>query len=73
MKKIGDKAFDMQDPTGEIKRVSAEHIQCMYSVEHYLTALPQKEIFGRAAKYINCPILMPDLYKEFEKTKPDKQ
>ena len=36
----------------------------MYPVEYYLTALPQKEIFGRTAKYINHPNLMPDLYKD---------
>ena len=64
MKKTGEKAFDMQDPTRKIKRVSAEH---------YLTALPQKEIFGRTAKYINHPNLMPDLYKDLEETEVDKR
>ena len=44
----------------------------MYPVEHYLTALPQKEIFGRTARYINLPDLMPDLYKELEMTEPDR-
>ena len=29
VKKIGDKAFDVHNPTGKIKRVSAEHIQFM--------------------------------------------
>ena len=69
---MGDKAFDVQDPTGKIKRVSTEHIQFMYPVEHYLTALPQKEIFGRTARYINNPDLMPNLYKELEMTEPDR-
>ena len=63
MKKIGEKAFDVQDPIVKIKRVSAEHIQFMYHAEHYLTAFPQKEIFGRTAKYINHPDLMPGLYR----------
>ena len=69
--KIGYKAFDMKDPTGKIKRVSAEHIQFLYPAEHHLTAFPQKEIFGRTAKYINDPDLMPDLYKELEMTEQD--
>ena len=30
VKKIGKKAFDVQHPTGKIKRVSAEHVQFMY-------------------------------------------
>ena len=64
VKKIGEKAFDVQDPTGKMKRVSAEHIQFMYPVEYYLTTLPQKEIFGRTAKYINHADLMLDLYKD---------
>ena len=46
----------------------------MYSVEHYMTALPQMEIFGRTAKYINHPDIMPDMYKESEKVElHDKQ
>ena len=44
----------------------------MYPVEHYLTDLPQKEIFGRTPKYISHPNLMPDLYKDLEETKVDK-
>ena len=62
----------MQDPTRKIKRVSAEHIQFMHPVEHYLTALPQKEIFGRTARYIHNPDLMLDLYKQLEMTEPDR-
>ena len=73
VKKIREKAFYVQDPTGKIKTLSAEHIQFMYPAEHYLTALPQKEIFGRTAKYINHPNLMPDLYKDFEVTDLDKR
>ena len=72
MKKIGEKAFDMQDPTKKTKRVSAEHIQFMYPAEYYLTTLSQKEIFGRTAKYINHPDLMPDLYKDLEETELNK-
>ena len=64
MNKIGEKDFDVQDPTRKIKRVSAEYVQFMY----YLTAVPQKEIFGRTAKYINHPHLMPDMYKDVEET-----
>ena len=44
VQKIEEKAFDVQDPTGKIIRVSAEHVQFMYPAEHYLTVLPQKEI-----------------------------
>ena len=40
----------------------------MYPAEYYLTALPQKEIFGRTAKYINHPNLIPDLYKDSGET-----
>ena len=72
VKKIGDKAFDVQDPTRKIKRVSAQHIQFMYLAEHYLTVLPQKDTFGRTARYINYPNSMPDLHKELEMTEPDK-
>ena len=73
MEKIGEKAFDVQDPTGKIKRVSAEHIQLMYPAKHYLTALPQKEIFGRSPKYVNHPNLMSDLYKDLGETEIDKR
>ena len=45
----------------------------MYPAEHYLTALPLKEIFGRAAKYINHPNLIPDLYKDLEMTELDRR
>ena len=68
VKKIREKAFDMQDHTRKINRVSAEHIQFIYPLEHYLTALPQKKIFGWTDKYINHPDLMPDLYKDLEET-----
>ena len=66
--KVGEKAFDVQDPTGKIKQVSVEHIQVMYPAEYYLNGLPQKEIFGRTAKNINHPDVMPDLYKNLEET-----
>ena len=68
MKKIGEKGLNVQDPTGKMKRVSAEHVQFIYPAEYYLTALPQKEIFARTAKYINRPDLMLDLYKDLEET-----
>ena len=45
----------------------------MYPAEHYLTALPQKEIFGRTAKYINRPDLMPGLYKDLGETEIDRK
>ena len=45
----------------------------MYPVKHYLTALLQKEIFGRTAKYINHPDLMPDLYKDLEVIELDRK
>ena len=48
--------------------MSAEHIQFMYPAEHYLTALPQKEIIGRTAKYINHPNLMLELFKDLGET-----
>ena len=73
VKKIEEKAFDVQNPTGKIKRVSAEHVQFMYAAEYYLTDLPQKKIFGRTAKYINHPDLMPDLYKDLEVTELDRR
>ena len=44
----------------------------MYPTEHYLTALPQKNIFRRMAKDINHPSLRPDLYKDLELTELDK-
>ena len=47
IKKICDKSFDVQDPTGKVKRVSTRHLQFMYPAEYYVTALPQMEIFGR--------------------------
>ena len=45
----------------------------MYPAEHYLTALLQKEIFGRTTKYINHPYLMPDMYMDLEETEIDKR
>ena len=52
----------------KMKRVSAEHVQFMYPAEYYFTTLPQKEIFGRTAKYINHLNLMLDLYKDLGET-----
>ena len=73
--KIGDKSFDVQDPTGKVKRVSVRYLQFMYPAEYYVTALPQMEMFGRTAKFINHPSLMPDLYKDLDDrhTAVDKQ
>ena len=48
----------------------------MYLAEYYVTALPQMEMFGRTAKFINHPSLMPDLYKDLSDdrhTDVDKQ
>ena len=76
IEKIGDKSFDVQDPTGKMKRVSARHLQFMYPAEYYVTALPQIEMFGRTVKFINQPGLMPDLYKDLDDdrhTAVDKQ
>ena len=56
MKRIGDKSFDMQDPTGKVKRVSAQHLQFMYLAEYYVTALPQMEMFGRTANSLTTPV-----------------
>ena len=69
MKKIGDKSFNVQDPTGKVKKVSARHLQFMYPAEYYVTALPKRKIFGRTAKFINHPGLMPDLYKDLDDDK----
>ena len=66
----------MQDPTGKVKRVSARYLQFMNPAEYYVTALHQMEIFGRTAKFINHPGLMPDLYKDLDDdrhTAVDKQ
>ena len=66
----------MKDPSGKVKRVSARHLQFMYPAEYYVTALPQIEMFGRTAKFINHPSLMPDLYKDLDDdrhTAVDKQ
>ena len=66
----------MQDPTGKVQRVSAWHFKFMYPAEYYVTALPQMEMFGRTAKFINQPSLMPDLYKDLNDdrhTAVDKQ
>ena len=48
----------------------------MNPAEYYVTALPQIEMFGRTAKLINHPSLMPDLYKDLNDdwhTAVDKQ
>ena len=66
IKKTGDKSFDIQDPTGKVKRDSAKHLHFMYPAEYYVTALPDIEMFGRTAKFINHPGLMPDLYKDLD-------
>ena len=66
----------MQEPTGKVKRVSSRHLQCMYHAEYYVTALPIIEMFGRTAKFINHPGLMPDLYRDLHDgrhTSVDKQ
>ena len=61
IKKIGDKSFDVQDPTGKVKRVSARHLQFMYPAEYYVITFPKKEMFGRTTKFINHPDLIPNL------------
>ena len=74
--RIGDKSFDVKDPTGKVKRVSVQHLQFMYPADYYVTALPQMEMFIRTAKCINHPGLMPDLYKDLSDdrhTAVDKQ
>ena len=38
----------------------------MYPAEYYITALPQMEMFGRTAKFINHPGLMPNLYNDLD-------
>ena len=38
----------------------------MYHAEYYVTALPQMEMFGRTAKFIIHPSLMPDLCKDLD-------
>ena len=76
IKKIGDKSFKVQDPTGKVKRVSARHLEFMYPAEYYVTVLPQIEMTGRTVKFINHPGLMPDLYKDLDDdrhTAVDKQ
>ena len=48
----------------------------MYPAEYFVTALPQMETFGRTAKFINHPSLMPDLYEDLDDdrhTAVDKQ
>ena len=37
IKKIGDRSFDVQDPSGKVKRVSARHLQFMYPAEYYMS------------------------------------
>ena len=64
IKKIGEKSFDMQDPTSKVKGVSARHLQFMCPAEYYVTAVPQMEMLGRTAKVFNHPGLMPDLYRD---------
>ena len=68
MKKIGEEAFDVQDPTGKMKRVSAEHFAIYVSCRMLLDCTSQKEFFGKTAKYINHPDLMLDLYKDLGET-----
>ena len=55
IKKIGDRSFNVQDPTGKVKRVSARQLQFMYPAKYYVTALPQVEMFWRTVKFINHP------------------
>ena len=64
IKKIGDKSFHVQDPPVKWKESLQGHLQVMYPAKYYVTALFQMEMFGRTAKFINNPSLMPDLYKD---------
>ena len=76
IKQIGDKSFDVQDTTGKVKRVSARPLQFMYPAEYCVTALPQMEMFGGTAKFINHNSLMSGLYKDLDDgrhTAVDKQ
>ena len=45
-KKISDKAFDVQDNLGKIKRVSIQHLQLLHPTEHMLTNLLDINSFG---------------------------
>ena len=76
IKKIGDKSYHVQDPTGKVKRVTARILQFMYPAEYYVAALLQIQMCGRTVKFINHPCLMPDLYKDLDDdrhTSVDKQ
>ena len=56
------KLFDIQDSKGNVRCVSIHHLQLLHPAEHVLTQLPDMASFGRTMKYINLPLLMPNLY-----------
>ena len=56
VKKIGDKSFNIQDPTSKVKRVSARHLQFMHPAEYYVTALPQIEMLGEQQNSLMTPV-----------------
>ena len=60
-KKISDKAFDVQDNLGKIKRVSFQLLQLLHPTEQVLANLQDINSFRWAMKHINHPNLMPDL------------
>ena len=76
IKKIGDKSFNVQDPTGKVKRDSERHLQFIYHAEYYVKVLPQMEMFRRIANFINHPNFIPNHYKDLDDdrhTAVDKQ
>ena len=55
VKKVGDRAVDLQDNFGNIHQAHIDDIQTMYPVNFFLSYLPPTNLFGRTAKYINDP------------------
>ena len=56
IKKIGDRAVDLRDNFGNIRRANIDDIQTMYPVDFLLVPFtPLDLVVGRTAKYINDP------------------
>ena len=58
---INDRAYDLQDLTGNVGHAVIADIQLLMPAEYIVNLLPHTRTFGKACKYINDPSLMLDL------------
>ena len=60
-KVINDRAYDLQEPSGDICQASVVDIYLLMMAEYIIKILPDAKAFEREHKYISDPPLMTNL------------